>query len=102
MHPIQFSRWLALAPLFATATAFPQASGPSAPTPAAAPLTYRSALQDYRPFSDEKVAPWPQANDTVRQVGGWRAYAKEAALGKEEGATPDAHSGHHAPQGSKP
>jgi hypothetical protein len=39
---------------------------------------YRSALEGYRPFTDEKPIPWKQANDTVGRIGGWRAYAKEA------------------------
>ena len=27
---------------------------------------------------DEKVAPWKAANDKVGEIGGWRAYLKEA------------------------
>ena len=38
----------------------------------------RSAFDGYRPFGEQPVAPWRQANDTVRDVGGWRAYAREA------------------------
>ena len=29
-------------------------------------------------FADEKVLPWKEANDKVAEIGGWRAYAKEA------------------------
>jgi len=55
---------------------------PPAPTTAqAAPATlpYTSALQGYQPFADEKVRPWKESNTTVEKIGGWRAYAKEAA-----------------------
>jgi len=43
--------------------------------------SYRSAFDHYQPFKDADLAPWKGANDTVRQVGGWRAYAREAAQG---------------------
>lgn len=42
-------------------------------------MAFRSALQDYQAWTDEKQVPWQQANETVRQIGGWRAYAREAA-----------------------
>lgn len=41
-------------------------------------VIYTSPLADYQPFNDEKVASWKIANDKVGQIGGWRAYAKEA------------------------
>lgn len=46
---------------------------------APAPLPYTSAMQGYQPFADEKVGPWKESNSTVEKIGGWRAYAKEAA-----------------------
>lgn len=39
---------------------------------------YTSPIADYQLFVDEKVASWKAANDKVGQIGGWRAYAKEA------------------------
>jgi hypothetical protein len=61
-------------------------------------------LQDYQPFSDEKVVPWKEANDNVGRIGGWREYAREArapqaaASGtRPQESTPaaeDPHSGH--------
>lgn len=44
----------------------------------AAPGIYTSPLADYQPWTDEKVIPWTDANNTVGRIGGWRAYAKEA------------------------
>ncbi len=55
----------------------------SAPAPVertqTAPGVYRSALEGYQPYSDDKMVSWREANDTVGKIGGWRAYAKEAA-----------------------
>ena len=39
----------------------------------------RSAFEGYRRFSDEPVADWRATNDRVGRIGGWQAYAREAA-----------------------
>jgi hypothetical protein len=49
---------------------------PKAAVPAPA---HRSAFDGYRRHDDAKPVPWRQANDTVGRIGGWRAYAREAA-----------------------
>lgn len=49
---------------------------------------YRSSLADYRGFSEEKLRPWKQTNDTVGRIGGWRAYAKEAQEAGPAGIPP--------------
>ncbi len=41
-------------------------------------VSYTSAIANYQPFVDEKVTSWKTANDNVGQIGGWKAYAKEA------------------------
>ncbi len=41
-------------------------------------VSYTSPVADYQAFVDEKVTSWKAANDKVGQIGGWRAYAKEA------------------------
>lgn len=41
-------------------------------------ISYTSPIADYQSFTDEKVTSWKVANDKVGQIGGWRAYAKEA------------------------
>jgi hypothetical protein len=109
------ARWLAvfsaMAALVATAQPAPDAAqAPAAAAPEAAPavLTYKSALEGYRPFTDEQPIPWKEANETVRQRGGWQAYAKEAAgegaagtdaaKGTQSGVdAPAAHQGHTMP-----
>ena len=45
----------------------------------AAPPPYRSALEGYRAYTDEKIVDWKDANATVARIGGWREYAKEAS-----------------------
>ena len=73
---------MCLAATQAIAQTSAMASGKSiAPIVAAdtTPVPYRSAFEGYQPYSDEKIVSWKQANDTVGQIGGWRAYAKEAS-----------------------
>lgn len=62
----------------APATAPAQQPGPAA-LAEGAPPGYRSAFEGYQRYSDEKIVNWKQANDTTGQIGGWRAYAKEAS-----------------------
>lgn len=62
------------------------------------PLKFQSVMKDYRPYSDQPVGSWAEANRTVEQAGGWRAYAREASQPEAEGApAPGTH--HH---GAKP
>lgn len=76
---------------------------PTAPTadqgaPADQP-TYSSAFEGYKSFSADEVGDWRKANDTARDIGGWRAYAREIQGGsKQEGA--QGHGGHGAPASS--
>ena len=90
------ARWPAVssALLALTVSAQTPATAPAAPaTTASVPVAqtqatpgqYRSALEGYQPYSENKMVPWKEANDTVGKVGGWRVYAKEAA----EGQAPD-------------
>ena len=72
--------------------------------------SYVSPIADYQKFVDEKVLPWKAANDKVAEIGGWRAYAKEAAQPAVPGEKPapetspaapqatDPHAGHHGSQ----
>jgi hypothetical protein len=57
-------------------TAAPTASRQAEPTTSQA-APYSSAFEGYRPFSSDEVGDWRKANDTVREIGGWRAYARE-------------------------
>ena len=109
-------QWRSLAALSASVVvgAHGQTAPPASPAPLpaapadAAPSSrpnvtpYRSAFENYRPFADEKLVPWKEANETVRAIGGWRAYAKEANEDKGKpasasGEPADPHAGHHKP-----
>ncbi|WP_051675702.1 hypothetical protein [Polaromonas glacialis] len=93
---------LLVASLWATqATAQISAVAPVKPVaPAAvadtAPPPYRSALEDYQRYTEEKTVNWKEANDATARIGGWREYAKEAsqtqvpegAAKLDSGATP--------------
>lgn len=54
-----------------------------------APAAFRSALEGYQPYTDEKTVNWKEANDTAGRIGGWREYAKEASQ-PASGAKPQA------------
>ena len=92
------ARWLAALPALAALASGAQ-TGP-APAPAAAEpaatLSFRSAMDGYKPFADEKAIPWKEAIETVHQRGGWRAYAKEGAGEADDkpAGTADPHAGH--------
>ena len=93
------ARWLAALPAIAALTAVAQTSQPPAEAAAApTPLSYHSAFDSYQRYQDDKPTAWKQANDTVHQRGGWRAYAKESEGPAHDGhgATPqpDPHAGH--------
>ena len=40
-------------------------------------LAYSSAFEGYKPFEAGDVQDWRKSNDAVRDIGGWRAYARE-------------------------
>lgn len=42
------------------------------------PLRYRSVFESYRANLPQDPQGWRQANEAVREAGGWRAYAREA------------------------
>lgn len=75
-------------------SASPPASAASAPPAVSAPFRanasgYRSAFEGYHAYGDQPVGSWREANDTVRQIGGWQAYAREAqGMGDASGAAP--------------
>ena len=67
-----------------------QAAAPAAvpASPPAATAPYASAFDAYRSFSAGEVGDWRHANETVREIGGWRAYAREIQGGAAQSATP--------------
>ncbi len=58
------------------------ADASNGPIDAAAPVpsaNYQSPFAGYRALGADQVTAWKDANDTVKNIGGWRAYATEAA-----------------------
>lgn len=106
MHHFSPARWLVIVPVAAAvfaAAAHAQTPDPDASSDAQRPaqaaptaLSYRSALEGFQGFSDEKAVPWKQANDTVHQRGGWKAYAKEASEASADPAAQAGQAGHAA------
>jgi len=72
-------------------TASPANPGAPAAMAEVAPPAYRSALEGYQRYTDEKTVNWKEANDTTARIGGWREYAKEASQpqAQESSAKPD-------------
>ncbi len=90
----------------ALAASLPLAAQTAPGQPTAEASAYRSAFEGYRPFKAGEVQDWRKSNDTVREIGGWRAYAREIQQGAKEqpsqvwqGSAPhtpaaDPHQGH--------
>jgi hypothetical protein len=58
------------------------------------PAHHESALKRYRPNRGEAPRSWKDANDEVARIGGWRAYAREAAQPDVPAAPASAPAGH--------
>ena len=64
------------------------------------PLNYRSPFAAHVDLGAAEVAPWRATNETVGRIGGWRAYAREAAgrepaRGDSPAAKPPGHEQRH-------
>ena len=64
---------------FAQSGAVPATPDSTSAAPSSVTLGYRSAFTDYSAYSEPPIVSWREANDKVEQIGGWRAYAKEAS-----------------------
>lgn len=83
------------------------ATGPKAAVPATeTSLQFDSTFTGYRAYTEQAVGSWRDANDEVGRIGGWRAYAREAAPaeGAAVGTPAGAKSGHehHGAPAGKP
>ncbi len=75
-----------------SAPAAPDPLDPRAPVP---PATPRSAFVASRPLADQPApGNWPEANERVARVGGWRTYAREAAAPVASPASAPASAAH--------
>jgi hypothetical protein len=97
--------WLVLsaaAALPAAAQPAPSRPDPTDPAAATAPLSHRSALAGYRRSADAPTLDWRSANDQVERIGGWRAYAREAAAPAPAASATPAPAATPAPRSQRP
>ena len=82
--------WTTQASAQAAAASPANSASPAASEQTALPA-YRSALEGYQRYTEEKTVNWKDANDATARIGGWRAYAKEASQPQapEAAAKPD-------------
>ena len=56
-------------------------------------LVYQSSFQNYQRYSASPIQSWKLSNETVKEIGGWRAYAKEITQEQNpKPSTPPTHS----------
>ena len=77
------SLWTTHASAQAAAASTATPASPTASEQTALPA-YRSALEGYQRYTEEKTVNWKDANDATARIGGWRAYAKEASQPQAE------------------
>ena len=68
-----------------------QSPAPATPAPApqaSPPPAFRSAMDGYKPYTEEATVNWKEANDAAARIGGWRVYAKEARQAQAPEAAP--------------
>ena len=67
--------YLQLSSAFAQSAIKPEVSTAEKPVE----LVYQSSFENYQRYSASDIQAWTQANETVKDIGGWREYAKEIA-----------------------
>lgn len=53
-------------------------------TPVKMPVPYLSVFSRYRPYQEQPLLPWQEANDKAGEIGGWRFYAREGKQPEKE------------------
>ncbi len=48
----------------------------------AKPFVFDSVLDKYRPYKEQDIQSWVQANETTLARGGWRQYLKESQIAR--------------------
>jgi hypothetical protein len=59
-------------------------------------LVYQSSFQNYQRYFASPIQSWKQSNETVKDIGGWRAYAKEITQEQNDkpSTSPQSHGAH--------
>lgn len=82
---------IALAALAASTVAAQEARpNPTDPQARVPGVEYRSAFEGYRPFAEEKLAPWRESNEAVKDGGDHASDATPAPAAPEPQAKPAA------------
>ena len=55
-------------------------------------LSYESAFSGFKSYTDPLLTDWYQANQTVREIGGWRTYMQEPFLKNKKKSQTDSGS----------
>jgi hypothetical protein len=76
VHSAVALAFAAAAPLAAAQT--PARADPLDAAASVPQAAHRPAFAGYRRFDEPPPHGWKDANDTVRRIGGWRSYAREA------------------------
>ena len=63
-------------------------------------VQFKSSFSEYMPYAEQSIESWREANDRVGEIGGWRAYAKEAQLTRKQDK-PEASTSHAHPQATE-
>lgn len=74
---MQRSLFIALALAAGAAVAGERPPEPADPRVKVPPAGYRSAFEGYRPYAEEKLAPWRESNDAVKPKPPAKAPAKD-------------------------
>jgi len=102
MHSFPSRRLWLLALFACSAPAVAGKGDPLDPASAVAPTAHDSAFITYRRHVDTSPRDWKAVNDHVGRLGGWRAYAREAAEPAPAPAAAGPHGGHGQPKKAAP
>ena len=86
----KFLKFFASVVLVITVTPLVLAQSPAKPlVPVVAPspvkpLAFESVFDKYQPYNEKDIQSWVQANDTVKERGGWRQYLKESQRARSQ------------------
>ncbi len=70
---------------------------PADPAASVPQRLHQSAFDGYRGWASPPAVGWKTANDTAAKIGGWRAYAREAAAPEPAASAAAPASGDAAP-----
>ena len=67
---------------------------PADPKASVPRIEYRSAFADYRPAREEKITPWRESNESVKEAQGHAAHGAKPPEQEKPAAKREEHGGH--------